>query len=88
MGGAQWDGMERDNKKRKGDTSKMSIKERKAMIGRIRIWLENDVETAVDILAQLVIGDYTTANLMLDLRRCELEREAMESNGTDGLVTP
>jgi len=80
--------MERDNKKRKRDTNQMSIKERKAMIGRIRIWLENDVEAAVDILAQLVMGDYTIASLKLDMRKDEIEREAMESNGTDGLVTP
>jgi hypothetical protein len=58
------------------------------MIGRIRIWLENDVEAAVDILAQLVMGDYTIASLKLDMRKDEIEREAMESNGTDGLVTP
>jgi hypothetical protein len=86
MGGEEWNGMERDNKKRKRDTNQMSMKERKAMIGRIKTWLDSDGETAVDILAQLVMGDYTTANLLLDLRKYELEHEAMLSNGTDGLV--
>ena len=51
----------------------MSIKERKVMIVRIKEWLENDGETAVDILAQLMMGDYTISNLKLDLRRYELE---------------
>jgi len=53
----------------------MSMKERKIMIGRIESWLESDPETAVDILAQLVMGDYTIANMKLDIRRHELVRE-------------
>jgi hypothetical protein len=51
------------------------MKERKIMIGRIESWLESDPETAVDILAQLVMGDYTIANMKLDIRRHELVRE-------------
>ena len=51
----------------------MSIKERKVMIGRIESWLESDPDTAVDILAQLVMGDYTIANMKLDIRKHEIE---------------
>jgi len=53
----------------------MSMKERKIMVGRIESWLESDPESAVDILAQLVMGDYTIANMKLDIKRHELVRE-------------
>ena len=49
------------------------MKERKVMISKIESWLESDPETAVDILAQLVMGDYTIANMKLDIRKHELE---------------
>ena len=61
----------------------MSIKERKVMMSKIESWLKanpektdeivSHPETAVDILAQLVMGDYTIANMKLDIRKHELE---------------
>jgi superfamily I DNA and RNA helicase len=68
MGAAGGNGMERDNKKRKGD-KEMSMKEKRKMIQRVEDWIGSDStkEDLVDIIAQIAMFKYDPKVLREDI---------------------
>jgi len=65
---SQWNGVDCDNKKRKGD-KKMSMKEKKKMIQRVEDWIGSDStrEDLIDIIAQIAMLKYDPKLLREDI---------------------
>jgi len=65
---SKWDGMDGDNKKRKGD-KKMSMKEKKKMMQRVEDWIGSDStrEDLIDIIAQIAMLKYDPKLLREDI---------------------
>ena len=74
LGGEEWDGMERDNKKRKGD-KKMSMKEKKKMMQRVEDWIGSDSTRGdlIDIIAQIAMFKYDPKTLREDILSFEMD---------------
>jgi superfamily I DNA and RNA helicase len=68
MGAARGNGMERDNKKRKGD-KEMSMKEKRKMMQRVEDWIGSDStrEDLIDIIAQIAMFKYDPKLLREDI---------------------
>lgn len=65
---SKWDGVDGDNKKRKGD-KKMSMKEKRKMIQRVEDWIGSDStrEDLIDIIAQIAMLKYDPKLLREDI---------------------
>jgi hypothetical protein len=65
---SKWDGVDGDNKKRKGD-KKMSMKEKRKMIQRVEDWIGSDStrEDLIDIIAQIAMFKYDPKTLREDI---------------------
>jgi len=65
---SKWDGMDGDNKKRKGD-KKMSMKDKRKMIQRVEDWIGSDStrEDLIDIIAQIAMFKYDPKLLREDI---------------------
>jgi len=68
MDDSKWDGVDGDNKKRKGD-KKMSMKEKRKMIQRVEDWIGSDStrEDLIDIIAQIAMFKYDPKLLREDI---------------------
>lgn len=68
MDDSQWDGVDGDNKKRKGD-KKMSMKDKRKMIRRVEDWIGSDStrEDLIDIIAQIAMFKYDPKLLREDI---------------------
>ena len=68
MDDSKWDGMDGDNKKRKGD-KKMSMKDKRKMIQRVEDWIGSDStrEDLIDIIAQIAMFKYDPKLLREDI---------------------
>jgi superfamily I DNA and RNA helicase len=65
---SKWDGVDGDNKKRKGD-KKMSMKDKRKMIQRVEDWIGSDStrEDLIDIIAQIAMLKYDPKLLREDI---------------------
>jgi hypothetical protein len=65
---SQWNGVDRDNKKRKGD-KKMSMKDKRKMMQRVEDWIGSDStkEDLIDIIAQIAMFKYDPKTLREDI---------------------
>ena len=71
---SQWNGVDGDNKKRKGD-KKMSMKEKKKMMQRVEDWIGSDStrEDLIDIIAQIAMFKYDPKTLREDILSFEMD---------------
>lgn len=74
MDDSKWDGVDGDNKKRKGD-KKMSMKEKRKMIQRVDDWIGSDStkEDLIDIIAQIAMFKYDPKVLREDILSFEMD---------------
>jgi len=65
---SKWDGVDGDNKKRKGD-KKMSMKDKRKMMQRVEDWIGSDStrEDLIDIIAQIAMFKYDPKLLREDI---------------------
>jgi hypothetical protein len=72
---SQWYGVDRDNKKRKGDKNKMSMKEKKKMMEQVACWIGSDStrEDLIDIIAQIAMFKYDPKTLREDILSYEMD---------------
>ena len=68
MDDSKWDGVDGDNKKRKGD-KKMSMKDKRKMMQRVEDWIGSDStrEDLIDIIAQIAMFKYDPKLLREDI---------------------
>jgi len=71
---SKWDGVDGDNKKRKGD-KKMSMKEKRKMMQRVEDWIGSDStrEDLIDIIAQIAMLKYDPKLLREDILSFEMD---------------